>query len=56
MQWVGQRGFILFPEGRGGQGRNKVVDELCKVIVFLETMSRSSPIGVLSTVEKEGWK
>jgi hypothetical protein len=25
-----------------------MVDELCKVMVFLETMSGSSPIGVLS--------
>jgi hypothetical protein len=30
----GRRGFILFPEGRGGRGWNKVVDELCKVMVF----------------------
>ncbi len=52
----GRSGFILFPEGRGGRGWNKVADELGKVLVFLDTSSGSSPIGVLSPVEKEGWK
>ncbi len=33
-----------------------MVDELCKVMVFLETMSRSSPLGVLSLVEKKDVK
>jgi hypothetical protein len=33
-----------------------VVDELCKVMVFLEITSRSSPVGVLSPVEKKDRK
>jgi hypothetical protein len=31
-----------------------VVDELCKVMVFLETTSGSSAVGVWSLVEKDG--
>jgi hypothetical protein len=52
----GQRGFILFAEGRGGRGWNRVADELCKVLVFMETTSRSSSVGVLSLVEKKDGK
>jgi hypothetical protein len=37
----------LFPQRQGGWGWNRVVDELCKVMVFLETTSGSSPVGVL---------
>jgi hypothetical protein len=33
-----------------------VVDELCKVMVFLETTFGSSPFGVLSLVEKKDGK
>ncbi len=33
-----------------------MVDELCKVMVFLETTSRSSFVGVLSPVEKKDGK
>jgi hypothetical protein len=52
----GQRGFILFPKGRGRRGWNRVADKLCKVMVFLETTFGSSPDGVLSPVEKEDGK
>jgi hypothetical protein len=52
----GWRGFILLLEGRGGWGWNRVTDELCKVLVFLETTSGSSPVGVLSPVEKKDGK
>ncbi len=52
----GWRGFILLLEGRGGWGWNRVTDELCKVLVFLETTSGSSPVGVLSPVEKKDRK
>jgi hypothetical protein len=54
---AGQRGFILVPEGRGGWGWKRVVDELSKVMVFLETTYGSSLVGVLSPVEmKDGKK
>jgi hypothetical protein len=33
-----------------------VADELCKVLVFLESTSGSSPVGVLSPVEKKDGK
>jgi hypothetical protein len=52
----GWSGFILFPEGQGGQSWNRVVGELCKVMVFLETTFGSSPDGVLSPVEKKDGK
>jgi hypothetical protein len=52
----GWRGFILFPEGRGGRGWNRVADELCKVMVFLETTTGSSAIGVLSPGDKKDGK
>jgi hypothetical protein len=52
----GQRGLILFPKGRGGQGWIRVADELGKVLVFLETLSRSSPVGALFPVEKKDGK
>jgi hypothetical protein len=52
----GQRGFILFPKGQGGQGWIRVVEELCKVMVFLESAFGSSPVGVLSAVEKKDGK
>jgi hypothetical protein len=30
----GRRRFLLFPEGRGVQGWNRMIDELCKVMGF----------------------
>jgi len=42
----GRSGFILFPKGLGGRGWNRVVDELCKVMVFLET---GSPYAIASS-------
>jgi len=53
---VDPRGFISFPEGRGGRGWNRVVDELCKVMIFLKTTSGSSLVGVFSLVEKKDGK
>jgi hypothetical protein len=50
-----RQGLILFPKGRGGQGWNRMAKELGKVLVFLDTSSGSSPVGVLSSVEREGW-
>jgi len=50
----GRSGFILFPEGRGGRGWNKVADELGKVLVFLDSTSRSPPVGALSPVKEDG--
>jgi hypothetical protein len=51
-QWVAGEGSSY----SGGRGWNKVADELWKVLVFLETTSGSSPVGVLSPVEKDGKK
>jgi hypothetical protein len=48
--------FIFFSEGRGGRGWYRVIDDLYKVMVFLETMSGSSPIGVSSPVMKKDGK
>jgi hypothetical protein len=50
----GRSGFILFLEGRGGRGWNRVVDELGKVLVFLDSTSGSPPVGALSLVKKDG--
>jgi len=49
----GRRWLILFPEGRGVQGWNRVAKELGKVLVFLDTSSGSSPVSVLSLVERK---
>jgi hypothetical protein len=46
----GRRGFI------GGQGWTRMVDELCKVMVFLESAFGSSPVGVLPAMEKKDGK
>jgi hypothetical protein len=50
----GWRGFILFSEGKGGRGWNRMAKELGKVLVFLDTLFGSSPVGVFSGGE-EGW-
>jgi hypothetical protein len=52
----GQRGLILFPEGRGGQGWNKVVVELCEVLAFFEAMSGSHLAAALSLTENKAGK
>jgi hypothetical protein len=50
----GWQGFILFSEGKGGRGWNRMAKELGKVLVFLDTLFGSSPVGVFSGGE-EGW-
>jgi hypothetical protein len=49
----GWQGLILFWEGNGGRGWNRMAKELGKVLVFLDTSSGSSPIGVFFPVERK---